>query len=183
MRAMRYDTYGLNRRSIRLPGYDYSAGGSYYITIRIHSHEYLFGDVVDGQMILNEYGEIVREEWERSAAIRPTLIIHTFVVMPNHLHGIVTLVDGRNVGAHSCAPLPNDPPLHRSKRSLASFVAQFKATTTRRINTLRDATGTPVWQRNYYEHIVRDEDDFCRIQTYIEDNPLHWPEDEHHTNA
>ena len=174
---MRYDRYGLDRRSIRLPGYDYAAGGSYFITICTHSRECLFGDVSDGQMTLNEYGEIVLEEWERSAAIRPGLVLDPYVIMPNHLHGIVTLVGDPAVGAHSCAPLPTR--LHRRSRSLASFVAQFKATATRRINGLRDTAGTPVWQRNFYEHVVRDEEDFSRIQAYIEDNPRRWAEDEY----
>ena len=191
MRAMRYDTYGLNRRSIRLPGYDYASGGSYYITIRAHNRECLFGEVVDGKMRLNEYGEIVRDEWERSGEIRHGLVVDAHVIMPNHLHGIVTIVEERNVGAHSCAPLPNDAPLpnnaplhanlpRRPPRSIASFVAQFKATATRRINGLRDTQGARLWQRNYYEHVVRDEDDFYRIQAYIEDNPGRWAEDEYH---
>jgi REP element-mobilizing transposase RayT len=118
---MRYDRYGLDRRSIRLPGYDYAAGGSYFITICTHKRECLFGNVSDGQVTLNEYGEIVLEEWERSAAIRPGLVLDPYVIMPNHLHGIVTLVGDPSVGAHSCAPLPTR--LHRRSRSLASFVA------------------------------------------------------------
>jgi REP element-mobilizing transposase RayT len=106
MRAMRYDKYGLNRRSIRMQGHDYSLGGSYYITICTYDRECLYGDVADGEMILSEYGQIVREEWERSTTIRPGLALDSYVVMPNHLHGLVTLVDGRDVGA-TCGPLDN----------------------------------------------------------------------------
>jgi len=129
-------------------------------------------------MILSPFGEIVVEEWEKSAAVRPTLRLDAFVVMPNHIHGIVTIIDRDVVGAHSCAPL--HAPLRRRPRSLATFVAQLKATATRRINALRDTPGTRVWQRGYHEHVIRGEEDYHRIQAYIDDNPRRWPEDEYH---
>ncbi|MEX2158171.1 MAG: transposase [Dehalococcoidia bacterium] len=180
MRSMRYDPFTHNRRSIRLPGYDYTAAGSYFVTINAtRAHGLLFGTVVDGEVVLNEYGVFVRDEWERSARIRPELELGAYVVMPNHLHGIVTLVGDRFVGAHGHAPL-HAPSLHRPPRSIGAFVARFKGAVTRRINALRETEGTPVWQRNYYEHVVRDDEDLSRIRAYIEDNPRNWEDDEYY---
>jgi REP element-mobilizing transposase RayT len=175
---VRYDPDRHHRRSVRLPEYDYSLGGSYFITICAHARECLFGEVVDGAMRSNAPGEIVREEWERSGDVRHELTMGAFAVMPNHVHGIVTIADERDaVGAHGHAPL--HPTLHRPPRSIGSFVARFKGAATRRINALRGTQGAMVWQRNYYEHIVRDEDDYDRIVAYIEDNPRRWADDEY----
>jgi REP element-mobilizing transposase RayT len=150
MSGMTYDRERHHRRSIRMDGFDYSAPGSYFITICTSNRECLLGNVVDGEMRLNRCGEIVSAEWARSARLRPTLRLDAVIVMPNHLHGIVALVEERAVGAHSCAPLPTANPLSRSPRSIASFVAQFKATTARRINAVRGTHGARVWQRNYF---------------------------------
>jgi REP element-mobilizing transposase RayT len=94
-------------------------------------------------------------------------------VMPNHVHGIVVI---RDVGAHGRAPLPSPP--HRLPCSLGSFVAGFKSAATKRINAIRRTPGLPVWQRNYYEHVIRDEDDLDRVRRYIAENPLRWEEDQ-----
>ncbi len=183
-----------SRRSIRLPDYDYADPGVYFVTVCTHEHECLFGDVSDGEVALNEFGQIVSHEWARSADIRDELSLADFVVMPNHLHGIVRLGLGAHgrlaaqdrVGAHGRAPLRRDTPsgdagsLHRPGRSLGSFIAGFKSAVTKRINLARGTPGEPVWQRNYYEHIVRDEDDLLRIRQYIQDNPLKWDSDEYH---
>jgi putative transposase len=177
---VRHNPFRHQRRSIRLPGYDYSSPGPYFITICTYRKECLFGNVADDGVVLNDYGEIVRDEWERSAKIRPELDLDAFVVMPNHFHGILHIVGSSNVvGAHGHAPLRH-PPLRRPPRSIGSCVARFKGVATRRINAERDAAGKPVWQRNYYEHIVRDEADLARIRDYIATNPLRWPEDEYH---
>ena len=170
---MKYDRARHHRRSIRLRDFDYAASASYFITLCTYQRECIFGKVVDDHIVLGPYGEIVREEWERSAVVRPGFVLDAFVIMPNHLHGIVAMTPTGSVGAHSCAPLQRQP------RSLASFVAQFKATATRRINVTRHTPGAPVWQRNYYEHVIRDEDDYLRILPYIEDNPRRWSEDEY----
>jgi REP element-mobilizing transposase RayT len=185
---MPYDRLRRHRRSIRLPEYDY-ASGAYFVTICTARRACLFGDVMDGRVRLSPSGRIVAEEWERSASVRPTIGIGAFVVMPNHLHGIVTIRDGEpSVGAHSNAPqegaLLRAPtvaePTRRAPRTLGSFVGAFKGAATRRINALRDTPGEPVWQRNYYEHVIRDEEDYVRICAYIEDNPRRWAEDEYH---
>lgn len=174
---MKYETYGQpagrpNRRSIRLKGYDYAQAGAYFVTICAHDRECLFGKVVDGTMRLNELGEIVRNAWLQSAEIRHEIVLHAdeMVVMPNHIHGIVWIVDDP-VGATGSVPLPSNGP---TPRSLASFVAGFKSAATKRINERRGTPGAPVWQRNYYEHIIRSDALLARIREYIVNNPLQW---------
>jgi putative transposase len=139
---------------------------------------------------LSAFGKIVEEEWHRSAAIRPEIELDEFVVMPDHIHGIVWMGIGQRepftirdpVGAHRGAPLPvptpiTDPGHARPPRSLGSFVAGFKSIVTKRINHLRGTPGTPVWQRNYYERIIRDHTALSRIRRYILANPAapRWP--------
>ena len=159
---MPYDPDRHHRRSIRLPGHDYAGGGSYFVTICTQGRECLFGDAIDGNVVLLPFGQIVAQEWRTSAAVRPTLRLDAFVVMPNHVHGIVTIVD-ENVGAHSDAPrrgallrAPTSGAVTRPPRTIGAFVGAFKGAVTRRINALRDTAGSPVWQRNYYEHVIRD---------------------------
>jgi putative transposase len=172
---MKYDPEIHNRRSIRLRGYDYSSPSAYFITICTHQKEFLLGRVLNGQMYRNTYGEIAEEEWFRSAAIRKEIQLDAWMVMPNHVHGIVMInpVVGAhgNVGAHRHVPLQVPA---RRPRSLATFVGGFKGAVNRRINEMRRTPGAPVWQDNYYEHVVRNEDELARIREYIMTNPLRW---------
>ena len=125
-------------------------------------------------------------EWIRTAAIRREIELDEWVVMPNHLHGIIVIAD--NVGAHGRAPLPDDAPCDvptstvftRPPKSLGSLIAGFKSAVTKRINELRKTPGAPVWQRNYYEHIVRDENELNQIRQYIMDNPAKWETDRYY---
>jgi len=176
---MQHDECKHQRRSIRIPEYDYSQTGAYFVTICTHRRACLFGRIVRDRMHLSPWGKAVRDEWLRSHSVRPTLTPDAYVVMPNHLHGIM-MISAKDrstpvrptVGAHSCAPLLRKP------RSVASFVAQFKACATRRVNMARGTPGAPLWQRNYYEHIIRDADDYEAIRWYIESNPTRWAFDE-----
>ncbi len=161
------------RRSIRLPGYDYAQLGAYFITICTNRRRCLFGEIADSEMRLNAIGRIVEEEWFRSAEIRREIILDVFVLMPNHMHGIIHIEYTTDVGATGRSPLQPGPARH----SLASFVAGFKAGTTTRINALRGTPRQPVWQRNYYEHVVRTERDLDSIRDYIGNNPANWPTD------
>jgi len=193
---MRYDSERHHRRSIRLKGYDYRQVGGYFITLVTQHRACLFGEVVDGEMRMNEYGQIAWEEWFRSAEIRREIRLYPdeFVVMPNHIHGIVWIVEP-HVGATGTSPLPNHsspnqaPPLPNglflpsshprgpARQSLSSFIGGYKSAVTKQINALRGAPGAPVWQRNYYEHIIRNEDDLEAIRYYILTNPSRWHED------
>lgn len=178
---MTYNPPPHHRRSIRLPAYDYTQPGAYFLTVVTHQRQCLFGEVVDGQVLVSAYGEAVRQEWLRSTQIRREIQLDAFVVMPNHIHGIVIIGGQTVVGAHGRAPLgrapPGRAPLHRSARSLGSFIAGFKSAVTKRVNHMRRTPRLPVWQRNYYEHVIRSEEYLHQIRQYITDNPAQWDED------
>ncbi len=182
---MKYDPDKHKRRSIRLKGYDYSAAGMYFITLCTYQRGCLFGEISDGVMQLNRLGEIAAEEWLRSSEIRQEIEFDAWIIMPNHLHGIVvieTIADwSGGVGATGRSPLRGVAPSMKP-RSLSSLVAGFKSATTKHINLHRNAPGTPVWQRNYYEHIIRTDSSLQTIQTYIRHNPQSWPNDRLHPN-
>jgi putative transposase len=168
-RTMPHDHDKHWRRSIRLKDYDYSQAGAYFITICTYNKECLFGKVVNGEMALNEYGKAVEREWLRTTEIRPNLELDEFIIMPNHMHGIVVIVES-NVGATGRSPLPKGP----TPKSMGAIVAGFKSSATKHINNLRSTPYKPVWQRNYYEHVIRNESDLSEIQEYIVNNPLKW---------
>ena len=188
---MTYDPARHHRRSIRLKGYDYTQAGAYFVTLCVQGRECLLGAVTAGEMILNELGQIVREEWERSSEIRREIELDEFVVMPNHTHGIVWIIETDDVRASVRPPQPAPVRAHgrapqrapqRAPKSLGSFVAGFKSAATKRINEQRGMPGVPVWQRNYYEHIIRNDADLQRIREYIVNNPLKWDLDQLHPN-
>lgn len=158
-----------NRRSIRLQDYDYKRAGAYFITIVTQNHKCMFGEIVDGEMRPNDWGQIVQDEWENSRQIRREIELDVFIVMPNHIHGVVVIADGLG-RATGRSPLQSGP----SRRSLGAFVGGFKAVVTKRINARRGSPGTPVWQRNYFEHVIRSEDSLNRIRQYMLDNPMRW---------
>lgn len=182
------------RRTIRLQGYDYSRAGAYFVTVCTQGRACLFGDITDNEMRLNEAGRAVADEWLKSAAIRDEILLDEWVVMPNHFHGIVIITDGRgdrlvvpkmirgiDLGDRPVAPTidgvaPTDGG-HRAgppSGSVGALMAGFKSAVTKRINILRGMPGVPVWQRNYHEHIIRDENSLARIRRYIADNPQQW---------
>jgi putative transposase len=180
-----------HRHSIRLREYDYSSGGAYFVTICAYQRECLFGEVVAGEMRLSDCGQIVREEWENTAIFRDNVELDVYAVMPNHFHGIILITI--DVGARravpdlvSCAPEQGTarraPTLESFGApvpgSLATILRSFKSAATKRINALRDNPGCPVWQRNYFEHVIRNEDDLANIRQYIADNPMKWDMDE-----
>jgi putative transposase len=157
------------RRSIRLRDYDYALAGTYFITLVTKDRRCLFGDIVDGEMRLNDCGQTVQDEWEKSAQIRKEIELDAFVVMPNHVHAIFVITD-RSGRATGRSPLQSGPP----RRSLGAFVSGFKSVITKRVNEFRGTPHTPVWQRNYFEHAIRNEDSLNRIRQYILDNPMRW---------
>jgi len=175
---MNYDPTRHHRRSVRLPAYDYAQAGAYFVTMVTHRRQCLFGEIADGRVTLNPCGQVVEDEWLRSTQIRPGIRLDTFIIMPNHIHGIVVMGEQTTVvGAHSCAPLPYRPP-----RSLGSFIAGFKSAATKRINEIGGAPGHLVWQRNYFERVIRNEEELNRVRQYINDNPERWEEDRENPN-
>jgi putative transposase len=175
-----------NRHSIRLSGYDYTQPGAYFLTICTYQRVHLFGEIKEGRMFSNAVGEIAEEEWRRSAQLRRNLRLDEFILMPNHLHGVVWLIIPDNpVAANGvrpdCIRHPKERLVAPVSGSLGAFVAGFKAAVTRRVNQQRLAAATtPVWQRNYYEHIVRRAESLNAIRSYIRENPHHWERDTHH---
>jgi len=222
-----------HRRSIRLQNYDYTQAGAYFVTICAHARDCLFGDVINGEMRLNEYGKTVEECWDDIARHFDDVELDSFTIMPNHVHGIIvftntvgagfprpdsklksndvdaetadkgaetadkgaetadkgaetadkgaeTAVKGAETavkGAETAVKGAETAPL-RKRRTLGNVVAYFKYQSTKRLNLKRNTPAFAVWQRNYYEHIVRDEIDLNRIHEYIQCNPARWAEDE-----
>lgn len=180
-----------HRRSIRLKGYDYAQVGAYFVTICAYKRECLFGSIVDGEMKIKPFGDILAEEWRRSAELRPQIELTEYVVMPNHFHGIVLInhmdtprrthmcraVNCRADGLDLGTPEQFGKPL---AGTLPTIMRSFKAAVTRRINELRDTPGSLVWQSNYHEHIIRNDSDYACIAKYIAYNPHRWIEDSLH---
>ena len=160
-------------RSIRLKGYDYAQAGAYFVTICTHRRDCLLGEIVDEEMMLSSYGKVVKTCFEEIPQHFAHTEVDAFVVMPNHLHGIIVVSDRHQVEAQHAAPLREavNGPL---PGSLSTIVRSFKSASTKRINELRGMAGTLFWQRNYYEHVIRSDRDLERIQEYIDTNPLKW---------
>ncbi|MGC9395158.1 MAG: transposase [Anaerolineae bacterium] len=238
-----------HRRSIRLKGYDYAQSGAYFVTICTQGRVCLFGDVVDGEMVLNPFGQVVATYWERIPRHFPNVQLGAWVVMPNHIHGIIIITDdgdadGRGgaspesttrtttiANAHipqsqitstGClalplqqtpgeegeaflpspgyaaivenaeAPSPADQHgecpapttvANASSGSLGAIIGNVKSITTRRINKMRHMPGARIWQRNYWEHIIRTPESHARIEDYIRLNPARWQADQLHPEA
>jgi REP element-mobilizing transposase RayT len=168
---MKYNPDIHHRRSIRLRGYDYTSGGAYFVTVNTHARECLFGQIAGDELSLNAYGEIALECWLEIPTHCPQADIDAFVVMPNHIHGILVLIDDMDPALDAPAQERFGKPV---AGSLPTIVRLYKAAVTRRINELRGAPGIPIWQRNYYEHIIRDHEALTRIRTYIITNPTRW---------
>lgn len=171
---MSYDPLRHHRRSIRLPEYDYSQGGAYFVTVCVQGRACSLGAVADGEMRLSECGEVVAHCWAALPSYFPTIVLDACVVMPNHVHGIIFLSE------QISAPEATTP--HADRPSLGSVVGAFKSLSTRQINAQQGLGGT-FWQRNYYEHIVRNERSLLRLQTYITENPARWEADQLHPAA
>ena len=155
------------RKPNRLRGYDYSQSGWYFITVCTKNKEELFGLIENRQMILNEHGNIVKQEIEKIPTIRKECVVHEFVVMPNHIHLVVEIkiIETRRDDCH----LRDD--CHRPLRKSIPYMVQgLKGAVTRRL-------GFSPWQRNYHDHIIRNDKDYIRIAEYIINNPTRWQED------
>ena len=204
--------------SIRLPGYDYPQPGAYFITIVTHNRQCSFGNIIDDEMMLNEFGVLVQNEWLKTGIIRPNINIDAFVIMPNHLHGIIIITDNddghsrdsrdsrrdtlqrvstitdtdtiTNTDTNTDTDTITDTEMGTetdtgtieqfgkpTKNSIPTIVRLFKSTTTKQINQMRQTPMQPLWQRNYFEHVIRDDNELTRIHQYIINNPKRWEED------
>ena len=174
---MKFDSQKHHRRSIRVPDYDYSQPGAYFITIVAWRRESLFGEIINGEMQLNNAGQIVWDVWQSLPARFPQITLGTAVVMPNHFHGIV-IINETPVGVIHELPLRVTNQKERRRMTIPLVVGYFKMNTAKRINKILNSEGTPVWQRNYYEHVIRDDEEHNRIHLYIEVNIDNWVNDE-----
>jgi len=181
-----------NRRSIRLPVYDYSRPGYYFVTICIHEkNQNLFGEIANGEMVCNEFGIFATRCWHDIPVHFPLVKLDVFIVMPDHVHGIIQLCEpnrvshvGGHVGVQNFEPLPksNKPsnPMknqfqHIIPRSIGSIIRGYKTGVSKMVR--RRIPDIPVWQRNYFEHIIRDEKSLDFIRNYIRENPHNWNSD------
>ena len=176
-----------HRHSIRLTGYDYTQNACYFLTICTRNRECLFGEIQNAEMFLSNIGEKVKDCWQEIPNHFPQIVLHEYVIMPNHVHGIIEInnIDaiesniGVIVGANNYSPT-NHSPLRSStnpsllpsrpngtSRTVGSVVRGFKIGVTKQV-------GFSPWQRNYYEHIIRSEIEYLKIANYIIENPLKW---------
>ena len=169
-----------SRRSLRLREYDYTNAGGYFVTVCTRGRVCCLGEVCDAEMRPNAEGAIVREVLLGLPCRYPRIAVDACVVMPNHLHAIVILLD--EVGRFSSSERAGLRPAPTGRVSLSEVVRALKSFSARGINGLRGTTGIPVWQRGYHEHIVRDDGDLRRIRQYIEENPTRWEFDDENPN-
>ena len=196
---MRYDPQRYHRRSIRLRGYDYTQAGAYFVTICAQNRDCLFGDIVDDDMQLNDAGRMIQTVWAELPVHYPGVGIDTFVVMPNHIHGIIVLTVGATPRGcpvlhddpghrgQARGPAPTDVAVSTGRLALPDVAQRFKSLTTARYGQgVRQDGWLPyldrLWQRNYYEHIIRNEDELRRSREYIVQNPAKWALDEENPN-
>jgi len=176
-----------HRRSIRLKGYDYTQAGAYFVTLVSRHRECIFGEVEEDQVHLNPIGIIIEASWKNLEHNFP-IILDKWVIMPNHFHGIIFLDPNRtgealanrrmNRSESKMANASPQRPIGTQSGSLGAIIQNFKSISTRKLNKARSTPGIPIWQRNYYEHIIRDEDELNRVRQYILDNPLKWALDQ-----
>ena len=171
------------RRSIRLKNYDYRSSAIYFITICTNHKDMIFGKIKTGKMILNDFGIIARMEWIRTARIRTYVELDAFIIMPDHVHGIIA-IKSRGMASHAHDSLPQDTHTHLThniminrqfgkpiKHSLSTIIGAYKSSVTREINRLRNRPGQIVWQRNFFEHIIRNEKELFATRKYVIENP------------
>jgi len=187
-----------NRKSIRLRDYDYSQGGAYYVTVcmnedicrgasrsalnlsqNVPNFRNIFGNIKNGKMTLNAMGQIINDSWQWLEHQYEYVENDEFIVMPNHLHGIICIKDmpmrdeSNDQGGSRSAPTIE-------RKTLGRLIGAFKTVSTKQINVICNTPGTNVWQRNFYEHIIRNEYDLNHIREYIVNNPAGWEKDEYY---
>jgi putative transposase len=160
------------RQPLRLPAYDYSQAGAYFVTTCAHGRRPLFGRVSDGVMTCNEFGRLAAGSWADLPSHCRGVQLDAFIVMPNHVHGIIWLGEAPRAGLEP-APTESDD----DSVALSEVIRGFKTFSGRRINALRGVCGQPVWQRNYYERVIRKETELRAVREYILNNPGNWQRD------
>lgn len=160
------------RKPLRLHGYDYGGAGYYFVTVCTQGRTHLFWDGKRaglGPAPTNDFGKLVAQTWLELPVHTVGIHVDKYVVMPNHFHGVIVLENG-------CVGAGSKP----ARTPLPEAIRQFKTFSTRKINQMRGTPGKPVWQRGYYDHIIRDEAGYLRDWQYIGTNPAKWEEDEYY---
>ena len=166
-----------HRRSLRLSGYDYSQAGAYFITICVKGRNCLLGNIFNNQMQLNIYGKIADTSWQWLSQTYDYVESDEWIIMPNHLHGIIII-------SANCRGGSRTAPTGESKmKPLGRLIGAFKTISTKQINFIRKTSGVPFWQRNFYEHVIRDDHALNHIREYITTNPLRWDLDRENPQA
>lgn len=145
----------------------------YFVTVCTYGRKCLFGKIINGQMIMNDLGQIVAEEWVKTGEIRSNIELDVWVVMPNHIHGIIVINDRNPTCRDDQQVVPVGPPT----KSIGAIMSGFKSAATKQVNVLRQTPGVPLWQRNYWDHVIRNEADLNRLREYVATNPLRWETD------
>lgn len=186
---MKYNPQIHHRRSIRLKGYNYSQAGAYFITICCQDKECRFGIIENGEMILNEFGMIAYDEWIKLSERFSNFELDVFQIMPNHMHGIIVLNVGATAraGASPAPTISGDLVITNSPiatvvdtHTVGDIVGAYKSLVANgclRICKMKNKTMGKIWQRNYYEHIIKDEQSYQTISNYIINNPSKWNDD------
>jgi REP element-mobilizing transposase RayT len=190
---MKYNPSTHHRHSIRLKGYDYSQPGAYFVTLCTWQRECLFGEIHADEMQLSAAGKVAAYYWKRIPVHFPTTSLDEWIIMPNHLHGIIILGTGDASAGQDirqgirfsadASPLQPQRPIGTASGSLGAILQNYKSITSRKINPLEGSQSSTVWQRNYYDHIIRDEQEWERISAYIRTNPTHWKDDQEYLST
>jgi putative transposase len=194
----RYDPQKHHRRSIRLKDYDYTLPGAYFVTIVAWRRQETFGQIRDGNMVLNRFGQVVMRTWQGLPYHYQNVVLDEFCVMPNHVHGIIQLVESDcRGGSDTTAASEPDQVMNKPgqeptggetrpssmRHGLPEIVRAFKSYSARQINYLRQTPNSPVWQRNYYERVARNEEELRQMAEYILNNPLGWDTDDENPHS
>jgi putative transposase len=161
-----------HRRSIRLKEYDYSQPGEYFITICTNNHECIFGNIIHEEMKLSTEGTIAQRCWEEIPKHFSNVQLDEYIIMPNHIHGIIILTEPM-VGTRHAVSLREQfakPVIG----SVPTVVRSFKSAATKRIHEIRNTPSLPVWQGRFFEHIIRNDNELNNIRDYIQNNVLKW---------
>lgn len=167
-----YDPDIHHRRSIRLRGYDYTQAGAYFVTICVGQRKCLLGEIINDEMQLSQLGQIASASWAQLAEQYPYVNLDAWVVMPNHLHGIILITNEIGGGSRTAPTI--------QPKSLGRLIGAFKTVSTRQINRVRETPAAPFWQRNFYEHVIRNETSLRALREYVANNPLQWELDQLH---
>ena len=185
---MKFDPQKHHRRSIRLKEFDYTQPGGYFVTFVTYQRECLFGQIANGEMRLSKFGLVAQQQWEKLPKRFPNIELGAFVVMPNHIHGVIQIIDesrrgtadgANNFDGESSRRAPTHERFQKPVAgSIPTIVRSYKSAVSYRINLMQNTNGVPVWQRNYYEHVIRNMEEWIRIHKYIEANPSMWADDD-----